>query len=462
MTADWFIFLQAMYSKEELNGDSNVVMWQQFIREAVRQRPYVTWVIVWPDSRSGYKYEDDGFFDLPGVHRVPQRIPVRRTSAACHFDSNWYMTLYKRLAFDLVWSQLPEVSAQLRYAGEPHPEPVSKPVVVTQHNYVIHKSLPYEYHEHLAMAQLSGALASQANVFNSEHCVAMFRDQVDRYLVPDQGARIAETAVRIDYGTLEPDLGPTPERPPNPVPVIVYNHRLLSHKNWKATFTMLDELYRDGVAFELHLLANTNEKAGHVRHYPWLKMKLSPTRAEYLAALRMGDINVLHSRHETFCISAVESMALGQPLVAPAGITFPQITGADQGNGYPYLFDTPAQCKAMVRDLLTDPERRAKWGDVVRKHVMAHYTTPLWVTSYFELFDRLATWKRIGMPDEGQQHLVDGLKACAGQTLPELMRHLWQHSEWRRTPLPKLLRIMRHVEARLEFDGAQQRGWPPQ
>ena len=66
-------------------------------------------------------------------------------------------------------------------------------------------------------------------------------------------------------------------------------------------------------------------------------------------------------------------MALGQPLVAPDGVTFPEITGRDTpgapSEGYPFLFKTRDQQKDMLRALITEPQLRAEWGAKASEHV---------------------------------------------------------------------------------------------
>ena len=448
-----FIYVQSMWSKEEINADSNYVVWTQFIRAARKLRPDINWIVMFPDAQSGYKYEDDGFFGLPGVSRVQQRVPTRRTANAVNFPASWYESLFRKFGFDAVWCHLPEVAAQIKASGRTTREAISKPSVVTQHNYVVHDSLPYEFHEHLALMELSGALCSDVNVFNSDYCREMFDDIATRYLTPSVVQRIADKSVKINYGTLEPELVPPDPLPDNKIPIIAYNHRLLTHKRYADTFEVLDQLHREGVKFKLWYLNNTNERVGILRKYPWAELKLSRTRDEYLTKLRMCDLNVIHSLHETFCISGAESMALGQPLVAPDGITFPEITGRNAGNEYPWLFKSDADSKGMLRKLLTDQSARRKWGGVASAHVTNAYNTTLWVGEYMKVFDSFSDHK-IGTSPERVDVVRKGVKACEGRTLAEL--YTWLTSDkghvggkhWFGTQtatMTKLLRLVRHV-----------------
>jgi hypothetical protein len=228
------ILVQPQYSKSELNADSNYVVYTAWVRAMRRKHPDWSFIVIFPDANSGFRYEDDGFFRTPNVVRVAQRISERRTANAASFDAAWYDALYRRFAFDVVWNNLPEIAGGLRGAGYTTREPISKPAVVSAHNYVIHDSLPYEFHEHLALMELSGSIVSDVNVFNSDHCQNMLRDNMRKYLGADAIKRIEDSSVRIDYATLEVDPWTPIEH--TGVPIIAYNHRLLHHKNWRVTF----------------------------------------------------------------------------------------------------------------------------------------------------------------------------------------------------------------------------------
>jgi glycosyltransferase involved in cell wall biosynthesis len=460
------VFVQSMWSKAEINGDSNYVVWSQLIRQAARTLPDWHWVVVFPDDRSGFKYEPDGFFALPNVSRVPQRISTRKTGNACSFDCTWYDRLFRKIGFDVIWCHMPEVAGQLKESGFTTSEPISWPALIGQHNYVIHKTLPYKFHEHLALLQLVGALCSDYTVLNSDWCYRMLLDNAEIYLNAKAIQRIRDTVRRIDYGTLEPDLAKDPDRPENDVPVIAYNHRLMLYKQFKTTFKMLDELWREGERFRVRFMNNTNEHTSAITHYPFVECCLSPTRPEYIEKLRGCDLNVTHSTHETFCIAAAESMALEQPVVAPNGITFPQITGRDAGNGYPFLFDSVTESKEMVRRLIREPETRRHWGRIVSKHVRENYASDRWLAQYVGLFEEAVGRVEVRAGDAALARLADTLPKFRGEPITKMFT--WLNGQQgsvngkiyfgtQTCSLTKLARMVRHVGGRVWIEGGEQR-----
>jgi glycosyltransferase involved in cell wall biosynthesis len=454
-----------MYSKQELNADSNYVVYSALIRAMRDVRPSWHWVIIFPDAQSGFSYEDDGFFALPNLHRVPQRINPRKKANAVSFDTTWYDRMYRSLAFDAVWVNLVEAAGNLRSMGSSSYERVGRPTIVAAHNYVIHETLPYPFHsmENIAAAQVLGALQADSNVFNSDHCQSMFRETAAHFLNEARLADIEATSTRIDYGTLEAGLVPDPKRTPNDVPVFAYNHRLMAYKRFQETFAVLDELHREGLQFRVRYMNNTRDGFAKIAHHPFVELRLCPDRESYLEALRSCDLNVTNSVHETFCIAAIESMALGQPLIAPMGITFPQITGATTGNRYPFLFKSTAEQKQHLRRLITDPELRASWGGVVSKHVRESYNAELWAQRYAELFERLDAPLTINAPEDTTEAGRALLRASSGMPFHEFRKRLYairiggrqpfSNQSW---PMSKIQRFVRQLGGRVAFSRKEQ------
>ncbi|MBW2308505.1 MAG: glycosyltransferase [Deltaproteobacteria bacterium] len=301
------------------------------------------------------------------------------------------------------------------------------------------------------MAELAGSLMSDVNVFNSRWCREMLFDNAAKYLSAAMVERLEASSMLINYGTIEPEI--KPECTGNEIPVIAYNHRLLTHKHWKDTFTVLDDLYRQGIKFRLRFMNNCAEKVAKIRHYPFVEIILSRSREEYLRALRGCDLNVINSRHETFCIAAAESMAMGQPLVAPDGVTFTEITGKDE-IGYPYLFKSPAQQRQHLKKLLTNSDERWKWGKRLSEYVRARYTMDVWAASYVKLFERLVADIHIGTSQRILAKVAEMCKRYNGKPLTEMYsgfsrKHGYvdgkQMIGTQTATLTKLLRLIRHV-----------------
>ena len=391
-----------MYSKQELNADSNYVIYTAFINAIATLEPgRHHFFIEFPDSTSGFKYEDDGFFHRRDVTRIPARVSTRKKANSISYNMEWHDALQKRIAFDVIWTNLVEAATHLPFVGENAFEKAAKPPTIAAHNYVIHETLPYPVHgmENILTQQLLGGLMADWNVFNSDHCRNMFFDNAHKYLSKDAIKRIEAQSSKINYGMIEPDL---PMSEHGEEVVIAYNHRLQGYKQYKITFKILNDLYESGLKFKLLYMNNTSENVAGISHYPWVEIKLCRNRKEYLTNLQRCHLNVTNSVHETFCISGIESMAMGQPFVAPRGVTFPEITGSS-GNSYPYLFTSEDEQSGMLRELITNKANRAKWGAIASEHVRGSYGQALWATRYLELFRKLRERCILGTPEDAKE-----------------------------------------------------------
>ena len=441
-----FIFVVPMYSKQELNADSNYVVYTALIRAMAKSKPHYHFIIPFPDAKSGYKYENDGFFKLSNVTRIPQRIATQKKVNAISYDASFYLEIFRTFGIDVIWANLVECGAALLQTHESSYELVGRPVLCVAHNYVIHKSLPYPWDSMKAVAlhQIMGAIAADTNVFNSRHCEWMFYDTAQQWINPKTIDAIKQKSVLINYGTLEDDLRYSEKN--NDIPIIAYNHRLQGYKNYKITFAMLNELYQAGYKFKVRYMNNTSEHLSHITDYPFLEVVLCANRAQYLVALRGCDLNITNSQHETFCIAAIESMALGQPLIAPNAVTFPEITGGD----YPFLFSTPQQQKQMTIEMITSRELRQKWGRILSEYVIRNYNTALWAEKYSQLWQDHNGALNVHAPDDAEMAVKQLIVEYHGKTIHDFTNKLYRTRVNGRSPfsnqsypLPKIVRMVR-------------------
>jgi glycosyltransferase involved in cell wall biosynthesis len=465
-----FIYIQPMYSKTEVNADSTYVIYSAFVRAMRIVRPDWHFVVAFPDEKSGYRYKDDGFFRLSNVSRMPQRISPRKQANAISYDGGWYDALMRQYAFDVVWCNLVEISGHLKLAGETCFEPVGRPLVFAAHNYMIHDSLPYpmEGMETTAFAQIMGATLADWNVFNSDHTKLMFRETAARWLKSSAIDDIMARSTKIYLGTLESTIQPFDAH--NDVPVIAYNHRLQGYKNYQVTFDMLDGLYAEGLRFRVKYMNNTAEKVSNVSSRPYVDVKLCEDRASYLAELKQCDLNITNSQYETFCVAAVESMAFGQPLIAPDGTTFPEITGRSETK-YPYLFKSVPEQAAIVRRLVKDRSERLKWGAVLSAFVRREFHSALWARKYAELFETHDV--RVGdMKPDTEQYVRSVLASANGEDIHALHIRIKQERSQKaaigRSALSnqsltktKLLRLIRKLGGTVLMQSGRQRVYAP-
>lgn len=459
------ILVYPMFSKQELNADSNYVVLTSLIKQMRYTRPDWQWVVIFPDDKSEYKYEDDGFFKQSNVFRVPMRISPRKMSNAISFDGMWGDALLRKMGFDVIWCNLVEVADKIKNCGTSTYEDVGRPVVIAAHNYMMHHTLPYPWEslETVAFQQVGGALFSDWNVFDSEWCRQMFVDTASNWLKPETIKEILGRSTLINYGTLDPAWSFTPTG--NEVPIIAYNHRLQGYKNWRDTFELLDEIYKEGTKFKVRFLNNAADNTSHLLKYPFVEVQLSATHDEYISKLRGCDLNVSNSDHETFCIAAVESMAFGQPFIGPETMTFPEITG-QKYNGYPYLFHGRAEQKAMLIDLLTNREKREHWGQVLSDHVRKNYTRPIWAEKYAKLFEERTGKLKLGSPPDVLDFAKQELAKVGRIPIRDFYNLIRDKKINGRIPISnqsfpiaKVMRLVRHVGGKVRIINGEQYVW---
>lgn len=458
------VLVQPMYSKQELNADSTYVLYTQFCQAIHEIRKDWHFVVIFPDAKSGYKYQDDGFFNLPYVTRIPQRISPRKMSNAVSFDGIWYDSLMRQIGFDVVWCNLVEAAGSIAYSGQGVWQGTDlkvRPAVVAAHNYVIHESLQgNEGQRHILWAQMLGGYHADMNIHNSKYTEWMFEDNCKKYLSEDSLDYIRSKSQIIYLGPLDPQEFDHAQ-PDNDVPIIGYNHRLQGFKRYKETFSLLNDLYEEGLRFKVRYMNNTAEHISHIKKYPFVETRLCPTREDYLRELRQCDLNVTNSSYETFCISGIESMAFGQPLIGPDGITFAEITGKSE-NQYPYLFASDQEQRDHIRKLISDKQERQKWGKILRDHVLSHYDWKTWANQYVDLFERLNDIE-YNIKEGALDLLRRGVEECHGKTTRELFNHVAGQKVDGKVPfanqslpMAKLVRLVRKVGGTVKMVSGKQ------
>jgi hypothetical protein len=215
---------------------------------------------------------------------------------------------------------------------------------------------------------------------------------------------------------------------------------------------------------------STPDNVGRINALPFGKFELVKDRAEYIEVLRRGDINTLNTLYETFCISCVESMALGQPIVAPNGLTFAEITGRNE-TGYPYLFKGVREQKEFLRTLIERPAKRREWGEKVSKFVRREFNDDLWATNWIDLIERTCGPETSFQPntgDDGQELVASKLSKHSGCTIRELSAKIRCVRYKGRAifgsqslSMAKLARLVRMVGGTVEFRFGKQKCYAP-
>ena len=360
-----------MYSKKEINSDSNYVIASAFIKHCHKKYPKIHFFVPFPNSASGYKYDCDGTFKLPNVTRIAFKMYPGRFMGIYQFDATVWNHIKQKYMIDAFWVNDLEKTGMYKTVYQA-PDHEMRPIFVSSHHWMIHKSLRKIYNDKdgkfipCEMSSISGSYNSDFVFFNSEYTMQMFKESAQQYYKDDVIKSIIDKSKIMPCCVLDEQL--VYRQNENDIPVFIYNHRLQSYKKYKDTFTILNQLYKEGLKFKVIVVNTNRENHVQVIQYPFVETRVVKTRQEYIEVLKTGDINCLNSAYETFCIAAVESMALGQILVAPNGITFPFITGKKYNN-YPYLFNNKEEQKNILREVIQNKSIRKKWGKILSNYV---------------------------------------------------------------------------------------------
>lgn len=431
-----------------LNGDSCYIFIKKVVTGLLKKHPDYYFLIPWPHNESGFTYTPDGFFNDSHIIRLPMEIPQRKMDMVVNFPISYWRKLFKIFTPDVVWNHVPEVGHLFKNIYTSFDAKTTSLVVFNQHHYVIHPTLPYPIEPYKAVQfQSVGAHLVDLNLFNSDYCKKMYDDIVRPY-----GIASHYKSEIVKFALIEKDF---PEPEPTEEIKIAYNHRLQDYKNYLETFEMLDQLYKNGHKFKV-LVTNPNaSNFNKLVNYPFVEGKQISDHKEYLKELAKCQINVTNSQHETFCISALESLAFGQVLVAPRGITFPELVYPD----YPYLFQNDEQQYNILSQLIKSPEILARERSKIREFTMKTFAVDAFVDKYHDLFISYSKndIDADNLKDTSKAAFTKVLKNKGFIELKEVQKQLGEFNlGWQAFPLLKIKRLLNNLGYKDEVRGLKQ------
>ena len=95
------ILYSLMYSKKEINSDSNYVIFSQIVKKFLLINPKIHFFIPFPNKESGFKYDDDGTFNHPNVTRISMRMYPSRHVSIFNHDSRLWNKIKQKYAIDV-------------------------------------------------------------------------------------------------------------------------------------------------------------------------------------------------------------------------------------------------------------------------------------------------------------------------------------------------------------------------
>jgi len=400
MTGQSVVVVPYWSMSDAINFDSNYSFLRQVIPEMSKLRPDWYWFILWPYGTAGadrWRYQPDGFF----TDRI---IPIRwsydtsRSSSIISFDAMRLKEIDEGLAPTIYWIHQVESAVFFQRGYRDTRSVLTLPAIVAQHHYTAHASRESDATiSPSAYLQMIGLLVANRVVSNSKYAARMATETFTQYLNFNTMSDINKKTTVLPFGLVPDSLPKTREYPK---PVMLYNHRFEDYKQPDITAKVL-KLLKKKHQFEVWI---TQTQSQAVAGFPFDKSVGTPNRQEYLANIAVPAINTMNSRHETFCISALDSMMLGHLLVMPKALAFPEILPPD----YPYLFTSPTHQYAMLDDILERwPKSYEEWSPRLRAHAKSQFRLAEYAKRYCEILEEEATRWVVQVPKKTTKDAVD-------------------------------------------------------
>lgn len=221
---------------------------------------------------------------------------------------------------------------------------------------------------HLVMTQVTGGLAADRILFNSQHQRREFLNALPAFVksLPDYRPagihpRFQKRSSVIPPGIDFDSLGDSrTRRGKETPPTILWNHRWEHDKGRDLLVDLVRRLRRRGVAFRLvvtgapagarsDLFDELPRIAGpHLAHIGFAR-----TRAAYARLLAAADLVVSTARHEFFGISILEAIHAGAFPILPRALAYPEIL--DPRVFPACYYDTAAELIAKTEAYLASP-----------------------------------------------------------------------------------------------------------
>ena len=190
---------------------------------------------------------------------------------------------------------------------------------------------------------------------------------------------------------------------PHGVPVLVNIGALVDHKGQRHLLDALPLAMRRVPDLHLVILGEgeLRRPLEHQVHRLHLEraVRMPGFRTNVLALARSADLFVMSSITEGLGSTVLDAMAMGLAVVGTRAGGIPEaVVDGETGLLVP-VADPPALAEAIV-SLMTDPERRARFGEAGRRHVARHFTVDHLVDRTFAVYQDVVS-RAARVPDRG-------------------------------------------------------------
>ncbi len=260
------VLIYPMLSVNNLNADSNYIIIKQLCNELLKTKRYNFFLLI----DSNRKYIKDDLNSLVKILKIP--MPKSKKHQVIHFNSNIFREIFKKYAFDLIWNNVVEQGHHFRYFQDTLLDN-QRCKVFNYHHYVIHRSLEkltnYLPCTHILYDQIVGSLGTDLNFFHTQYCFDMLLEEANDILNKDKVQLLKEKSV-ISLGGYTNKIKSKNKYDKF---TFIYNHRLDGYKNWQITFNQFDQLWDEGLDFQVILTAGDKDNINTINKKPYCIVK---------------------------------------------------------------------------------------------------------------------------------------------------------------------------------------------
>lgn len=337
------VLIYPMLSVDNINADSNYIIIKQLCNELLKTKRY-NFILLLDQNRQHIK---DDLNNLVKIIKIP--MPRSKKRQVIHFNSNIFFELFQKYPFDLLWNNVVEQGHHFKFLLDGF-GPKERLKVFNYHHYVIHRSLAKQTNylpcTHILYDQIVGSLGADINYFHTQYCQDMLLEEANDILNKPKMKMLQEKS-SVNLGGY---INKIESKNKYKKYTFIYNHRLDGYKNWQITFNQFDQLWSEGLDFQVIVTGGDKGNISKIENKPYCIVKSFTKHSEYIKELSKCHCNTINSRHETYCISIAESIMNEQITILPNRCTFPELTGKD----YPYLFDTNEEQLNMLRKVIQE------------------------------------------------------------------------------------------------------------
>lgn len=372
---------------DNLNADSNYAYLRVVLPEMVKQTEDTIFIVLFPDPTYGsdrWVYTPDGL-QSDRIRLYPWSYDTAMATSVTGWDVMRFKKLEDEQAPMMYWLHQVESGAFVKGGYKKAYAVPNQPVLIAQHHYIIHRSLPYTYDTLFSRQwfQIGGSVCANAVVYNSEHCHQMAQESFGEYLNAEAMNGLEEKSTVIPFGLLRGDEPLAPEATENDPKIILYNHRFEAYKDPHTTFGLFNEL-RAKHDFEVWATQTAGQSLTGEKGFIIDRSVFEPSRDAYLKRIAVPAINTINSVHETFCIAMMDSMAAGHLVVVPNAVTFPELVPPD----YPYVFNNVKEQREMLDYILSNfVTEYNKWRLPLSNYVRNKFNLTTYVSQYLALMN---------------------------------------------------------------------------